>query len=175
MRYIMKRSLRRLIAFLGRYDQPYPEEIVLALILNTSQLALKKGEYVEFAPLKGVCGPFKLSGNGLPVFTYTVFEKKIMEFIRVTVEISKPDKILFRSNVVREVRHPALDHYVWATEREVLGEEVETKDRYKAPFNQLALYLFKYFPFPMEGGRKKCESPEVQDALAPGQESEKNS
>jgi hypothetical protein len=142
MNLFFKQMLRRIVAFLSQYDRPYNDEIVLSLILNTAQLALMKNEYVEFAPLRGVCGTFKLTGNALPCFLYTVFEKKLMEFIEVRVEISKPDRIQFFSKIV-------------STDPAFNGKEVETKEKYKEPFNQLALYLHTYFPFPMEGGRKK--------------------
>jgi hypothetical protein len=142
MNHIFKQALRRIVAFLRQYDRPYQDEIVLSLTLNTAQLGLMKNEYVEFAPLPGVCGTFRLTGNALPCFTYTVFEKKIMEFIEVRVEVSKPDRIHFVSKIV-------------STDEDTNGKEVETTERYQAPFNQLALNLFTYFPFPMEGGRKK--------------------
>jgi hypothetical protein len=142
MKLKLKHVLRRFIAFLSQYDRPYSNELVLALTLNTAQLGLMKNEYVEFAPLKGVCGTFKLTGNALPCFLYTVFEKKIMEFIEVRVEVSKPDRIHFSSKIV-------------STDPKFNGKEVETTDKYKAPFNALAAHLFNYFPFPMEGGRKK--------------------
>lgn len=112
---------------------PYNDELVLSLILNTASLELGKDEYVELAPLKGCCGPFKLSGNGLPVFEYIVFEKSIMEFIKVRVEISRPDRIDFSSKI----------ESTSAPERH--GEEIETKDKYKRPFNELSLHLFQYF------------------------------
>ncbi len=93
------RWLRVLQVYLSRFTQPRPEELVLSLILNTASLGLQKGQYVELAPIKGTCGSFKLSGNSLPRFEYTVFDKTkgMMEFITVIAEISKPDRIEFHS------------------------------------------------------------------------------
>jgi hypothetical protein len=153
MKFKLKKLIRRVIAYLSKYDQPYPEELVLALILNTAQLALQKNEYVEFAAIKGTCGAFKLTGNSLPRFTYFVFEKRIMEFIEVRVEVAKPGRISFTSTISSTS----------APERH--GEEVETKEKYKEPFMKLATYLFYYFPFPMDGGRKKIKVENLVDEV----------
>lgn len=137
----MKDFLRRVIAYLSQYTRASDEELVLALVLNTAQLALKKDEYVEFAAIKGTCGTFKLSGNSLPSFHYTVFEKKLMEFVEINVQVSRPNRITFSSRIKSE-------------DKVQDGKEVETKDKYKEPFLTLTQHLFNYFPFPMEGGRK---------------------
>jgi hypothetical protein len=149
---VIKQLVKKLISYLSRFDQVHQEDLVLSLVLNTASLALKKEEYVEFAPIKGTCGSFKLKGNSLPEFTYTVFEKKLMEFIEVRVQVARPDQISFKSTISSTT----------APERH--GEEVETKDKYKEPFMTLAHHLFSYFPFPMGGGRKK-ELPSSQERI----------
>jgi hypothetical protein len=120
--------------------KPSLEEIVLSLVLNTAALGLQKNQYVELAPIKGTCGNFKLSGNSLPNFVYTVFEKKIMEFIEVRVEVSRPDRIQFTSKIK-------------STDEKQHGKEVETIEKYKEPFYKLANHLYRYFPYTMDGGR----------------------
>jgi hypothetical protein len=102
--------------------------------MHVSCLELAIGEIVELAPLKGLCSPFELSGNGLPVFEYVMFEKSIMEFVRVRVEVSRPERIQFRTTISSTT----------APERH--GEVIETVARYKAPFHLLARHLYRYFP-----------------------------
>lgn len=146
---MMKKYIRKLIEWLKGYARAEQDELVSYLIRNTASLALKKEEYVEFAPIKGTCGVIRLSGNSLPCFVYTVFEKKIMEFIEVRVEVSKPDRIHFSSQIK-------------STDQTQHGKEVETKEKYKEPFLVLANHLFQYFPFPMDGGVKKTK-PELKE------------
>lgn len=125
---------------LKKHAKPYDDQLVLALTLQTASLELGKDQYIELAPIKGCCGPFKLSGNGLPTFEYMVFEKKIMEFIKVRVEISKPDRIHYIATIDAKHTMDPKRH----------GEEVEVTDAYKAPFETLAWHLFNYFPFYMQ-------------------------
>jgi hypothetical protein len=125
----------KLMLFFARWANPSPEEICLSLVLYTASLEIPKGTFLDFRPMKGMCGPAKLTGNGLPVFTYTVFEKKIMEFIKVQVEISRPDRINFTSTI---------DSHT-APERN--GEVIECIARYQAPFYELAKNLCRYFPY----------------------------
>jgi hypothetical protein len=120
------------------------DEIVMNLVLHTAALALKKGQFVEFAPIQGSCGNIKLSGNSLPCFEYTVFDKAIMEFIRVRVEVAKPDRISFSCKIK-------------PTDEKYEGAQVETKAQYMEPFWKLATHLNRYFPFPMDGGAIKNE------------------
>lgn len=117
------------------------EEVVMSLILNTAALALEKGKHVELAPIKGTCGNIKLSGNSLPTFVYIVFEKKIMEFIEVRVEVSKPDRVQYFSKIV-------------SSDEKANGKSVETKEKYKQPFLKLCDSLTTYFPFPAPGVEK---------------------
>lgn len=135
----MKQLVRKLTLKLHNWTKtlakPHQDELVLALVLQTAALELPKGEYRELAPVKGCCGPFKLSGNSLPVFEYKVFEKSIMEFIHVRVEVSRPDRIYYRATIDSTT----------APERH--GEEVEMKAKYKEPFERLSWHLFQYFPF----------------------------
>lgn len=132
---MMKDWIRRFQYWLDRFTQPYADEIVSHLIRNVAWLELAKGERMEFAPLKGCCSVFYVSGTCLPVFEYNVFEKKIMEFIHIRVEISKPDRINFIATIESDT----------APERN--GEIVKVEDKYKAPFIQLAQHLFRYFPY----------------------------
>lgn len=135
MRLFIVDKIRKFQAYLDRFTRPYPEEIVLSLVLNTASLELRKGKFIELAPVKGCCGPFRLEGNSLPVFTYRVFEKKIMEFIQVRVEVSRPDRIEYTSTIDS------------GTAPERHGEVVETTDKYKIPFEVLSLHLFRFFPY----------------------------
>jgi hypothetical protein len=130
----IKRKLRAFAEWLLFKCPQNQLEIVLSLVLNTASLELKPWDSVELAPIKGCCGPFKLYGNSLPVITYRVFEKAIMEFILVRVEIARPDRITYLAKI----------DSVTAPERH--GESVEVKPKYKEPFQKLALQLFRYFP-----------------------------
>ncbi len=129
--------LRSFENWLDRYSAPKADELVLSLVLNTSSLELVKNEFVEFAPIKGCCGPFKLYGNSLPVFEYTVFHQPIMEFVKIRVEVARPDRISFHAAVESKGTLDSARH----------GEEIAVIDRFKAPFNRLALNLFYYFPY----------------------------
>src|SRR5690349_4987970 len=90
---------KRFVLWLMYKFGPSDEELVRALILNTCTIELLKNQHIELAPIQGCCGTFQLSGNGLPVVTYLVFEKKIMEFIKVRVEIRKPDVMQFYTTI----------------------------------------------------------------------------
>lgn len=120
-------------------------ELVLALTIQTSALELAKNEYVEMAPLPGMCSPFRLSGNSLPVIEYLIFEQKMMEFIKVRVEIAKPDRIEYVAKI--DCKGAKGQH----TNAERHGQEVPMKDKYKEPFEKLSGYLRSYFPFYRNG------------------------
>jgi hypothetical protein len=134
MKNILKKSIRKISEFCQRYCAPSKEEIIDSLVAGTSALELKQGEFVELAPLPGCNGPFVLSGNSLPVFEYTVFEKRIMEFVRVKVELSRPSRIQFTSTIQSTT----------APERH--GESIPMRHPYRQPFDRLSLHLFSYFP-----------------------------
>lgn len=138
MKFIIDK-IRQFQYYLDRFTKPHPEEVVLSLVLHTAALELAPGDFIELAPVKGCCGPFRLEGNSLPSFTYRVFEKKIMEFIQVRVEISRPDRIEYTCTIDSTT----------APERH--GEIIETIDKYKTPFEMLSLYLFRYFPYYRRG------------------------
>lgn len=125
----------KLRQFQKRKEETPQDMLVSSLVLHTANLELLKNEYVELAPMKGCCGPFKLSGASLPVFEYTVFEKEIMEFVKVRVEISKPNRIEYVATI----------DSVTAPKRH--GELLPMKDKYKQPFQNLAASLYDYFPF----------------------------
>lgn len=131
----------------GKYARPWDAELVLALTFHTSQLALGRDKdsplFVEFAPLKGIYGNFRLSGNSLPVFEYQVFDKKLMEFIAVRVEISQPDRMDFIAKIRSNT--PAKGEPPGGKCRD--GEVVECLPAYRAPFMELAHNLHRYFPY----------------------------
>lgn len=128
---------RKVVDTLAIFAEPDAEEIVRSLVMNTAALELVKGDHIELAPIQGTCGPILLSGNSLPVFEYRVFEKKLMEFIKVRVEVARPDQIRFFCTIDSEGTNDPIAH----------GQEVECKDVYQAPFKKLALSLFNYFPY----------------------------
>jgi hypothetical protein len=133
MKSYLKHLLWKFQSHLLKYAEPEKDYLISYLIMNCASLELSKGEFVEFAPIRGCCGPFKLYGNGLPSFKYTVFSKPMMEFISVRVEISKPDRIDFIAQIESTT----------APERN--GEVVPVIDKYKEPFNQLSKHLYRYF------------------------------
>lgn len=131
----LKNLARKLADKLSAYSKPSVEDVISKLVMHTSSLELTIDEFVEFAPIKGCTGAFRLTGNSLPVVTYRVFEKSIMEFIQVRVEVARPDQIRFVSTI-ESTTAPLRN-----------GEVVETKDKYKEPFNQLSQHLHQYFPY----------------------------
>ncbi len=131
---MIRKLARRFRDFLDRHSYPFKDELVLRLVLHTSSLEMAPTEFREFAPLPGCCGPFKLSGSSLPVFQYIVFEKSIMEFIDVRVEVSRPERIEYSATI----------NSTTAPERH--GETVKVKEIYKDPFIVLSRHLFRYFP-----------------------------
>lgn len=135
--YKRRKVVRTVFDFLAPIAGPEKDEIVKSLIMHTNSLELVKGQYFELAPVKGTCGVILLSGNSLPVFQYTMFEKELMEFIRVRVEVSPPHRIQFVCQIDSEGTEDPKDH----------GKLVECKDKYQAPFHKLALHLFNYFPY----------------------------
>ena len=130
----MKEFLRKLISKLEYYTKPDDLDLVTHLIMHTASLELYKHEYAVLAPVKGCTGPIKLMGNSLPVFEYNVFDKSIMEFIKVRVELAKPDTIRFICTIDSTT----------APERH--GEVRETTEAFKKPFYLLAYHIYRYFP-----------------------------
>jgi hypothetical protein len=121
------------------------KRLVDSLVSNCASLQLCKGEFIELAPLGGCCGPFKMSGNGIVTFQYIVFEKELMEFVSVTVEISRAERIEFESRIDSTT----------APERH--GELVETKPEYKEPFDRLSKNLYKYFAHYVSPEKRKIK------------------
>lgn len=130
------RFLRFLQAYLDRFTQPAQDELVSHLVVHVASIGLARHEYVELAPIKGCCGAIKMLGNSLPVFEYVVFDKAIMEFIKVRIEVSKPDRIQYRAFIESKNTEDKIRH----------GEEIEVKPKYKEPFEKLVYFLFRYFP-----------------------------
>jgi hypothetical protein len=110
------------------------DEMVRALVVGTAGLELKKGEYAYSAPIAGTFGPISITGNSLPVFSYLVFEKELMEFVSVTVELALPNT----------VRYVATINSTTAPDKH--GQEIICKEEYKKPFQELAKHFFNYFP-----------------------------
>lgn len=130
---MLNRLLRRLAEFLNRRSLPSQKELVGWLVFKTASLELEVGENAYLGGVAGVYGAIKLSGNSLPRFQYTVFDRKLMEFVQVTVEISLPDRVDFTSKIFDRETHTH-------------AREVETLEQYKKPFFTLGYQLFKYFP-----------------------------
>lgn len=146
---LFKRIARWLYSKLGVYLLPERDALILHLVLHTAALELKKGEYRELAPLKGCTSPIRIYGNSLPVFEFLMFEKPIMEFVKVRVEVARPDRISFRATIESKGNEDNARH----------GEEIEVTARHKAVFEQLSRHLWDYFPlYPVrEGGEVKRE------------------
>lgn len=146
MRRFLERLAWKLYVFFGKYARPWPAELVLNIVHCTSGLALGHDgnpEYVEFAPLKGVYGGFKLSGNALPILEYEVFDRKLMEFIAIRVEFSKPDRMDFVATVRSNT--PAKGEPEGGHCRN--GEIIPTTAAYREPGLALLHNLHRYFPY----------------------------
>lgn len=61
----------------------------------------------------------------------------MMEFVKIRVEISKPDRIHFQAIIDADKTSDPKRH----------GELVDLKQAYKEPFEKLLVHLFYYFPF----------------------------
>lgn len=133
----MRKFLLWLIEFLSRFVRDDIEMLVFCLVYHTAALALAKDEWVEFAPVKGICGNFRLSGNSSPIFEYHVFDKSYMEFIKIRVEVGKPDKLHFIATIDQTGHEDQSRN----------GQEIELRDFYKKPFYDLAWHLLRYFPY----------------------------
>ncbi len=144
-RFITKHQ-RTVTDWLDPWLKPPLEMLVAQTIFNTASLELAKGEYIELAPMRGTCSTFKLSGTSLPVFEYKVFEKKLMEFVHIRVEMSRPNRIEFWATIDS------------STAPELHGKEVECKDAYRKPFDMLILQLFRYFPYYHTNKKEKIAS-----------------
>lgn len=137
-----KKLVKWLLDKLTLWSIPDREDLVMHLISHVSFLAIPKQKCVYFSPVARMCGEICLSGNGLPVFEYTMFDKRIMNFVRVRVELSKPGRIHFSGQVFKDP-DPETDEM-----------PVEMDSFYRDPFYLFASHLFRYFPlFP-----KKDES-----------------
>lgn len=152
----LKKKIKLYFARLAlRLSAPSVAEMVRVIVSNTASLELVKDEVVKLP----VCGPemfshITLTGNSLPVFIYQVFNRKLMEFILVRVEISLPDRIHYRAFLCDQFPIPK--------------EETECLDYYRKPFELLLINLFNYWPL-----RKKddeCErTVSKSDPSYPGQ------
>ena len=135
--YRIRRSVSAAIhTQVERLIAPDDDMIVLALVMATANMGLERGTYVEFAATSGMLGPCKLSGNSLPVFEYMVFDKPSMEFVRIKVEIAKPDRIEFVAVIDAKGTADPARH----------GEVIDAVDAFKRPFLILAHHLYNYWP-----------------------------
>lgn len=135
--YKKRKVVRKVINLLTPHAKPDLDEIVGTLARNIASLEMKKSDSYDLAPISGTCGSITVTGGLLSVFEYRVFEKKLMEFIKVRVEVAMPSKMHFICTI------DAKGH----TDNARHGEEVEVKQAYKDPFEKLALQLFNYFPY----------------------------
>lgn len=135
--YKKRKASRWVISHLNPMAAPERDEIVKSLVIHTASLELLKEEFIELAPMSGTTGTIRLSGNSLPVFEYRVFEKAMMEFIKVRVEIARPQSIRFICTIDSEGTQDPARH----------GEEVPCLPKYEAPFHKLSIHLFNYFPY----------------------------
>ena len=116
---------------------PDDDMLCFALVMNCQNMGLELGTYVEFAPTAGMVGVCKLWGNSLPTFEYKVFHAQpVMEFIKVTVEIARPDRIHFEARIDSYGTADPKDH----------GKEMPIIEAYRKPFYLLANHLYSYFP-----------------------------
>lgn len=124
------RNVERIIA-------PDDDMLCFALVMGCQNMGLEIGTFVEFAPLGGMLGPCKLSGTSLPVFEYKVFHAQlVMEFIKVRVEVARPDRIHFTAHIDSAGTADPKDD----------GKEMEIIEAYRKPFYLLANHLYNYFP-----------------------------
>lgn len=131
------RSLRWIQKCLSRFTAPSQAELVFNLCVRVMSLELQSHEYVEFAPLKLIFGPFKIYGGGLPVCEYVMFDRNTMEFLKVKVEIGRPDKLTYRVQIESIRLEDSSRH----------GEIVPIKPEHRVPFETLIRHLYSYFPY----------------------------
>lgn len=133
-------TVRKASHTLDEWSRPNDSILITALIQRISQIMLLREESAYLNGVKipnekvqGMFGAVKVTGNGAPVFSYLMFDKQLMEFVRVSVELSLPDRIAFSYKIDSE-------------DEATHGKEVEEKEEYKAPFYKLAYALYDYFP-----------------------------
>jgi hypothetical protein len=139
---MMHKLLLKLSCYFSKLASPPRHQLVMNMVMRVASLELAPLEEKLLAPLKGIYGPFHVSGNCLPVFTYLVFDKSKMEFVDIRVEISRPDRIQFIATVHSS---DPLFH----------GKLAEVCDAYEAPFWALATHLYLYFPLVHDPERKR--------------------
>jgi hypothetical protein len=132
---MIRRLCRYLSKWFGQYCVPNQEEMVRNIILGVTSLGLSPEDKAYLAPINGVCGPFVITGNSLPIFRYLVFDKEIRQFVRIKVEISKPDRITYQGTIESESIAPELH-----------GKIHPVADRYKRPFQNMCKHIYHYFP-----------------------------
>lgn len=128
------RSVMDKVSFLTLPDQ---RELVHNIVLNVASLELAKNECMKLAACGGSCGLITLRGNAVPQIDYLVFEKTLMEFVRVTVQIQLPNKITYFCSIESQNTSDPKRH----------GEEVELREAYKEPLFKVAHLFYQYFPF----------------------------
>lgn len=130
----MRRLHRRLKAWLQslrtKLFGPSQKALVGRIVAGVSGLEILRSECRHLAPVTDVYGPFTIEGNALPTFSYIIFDDRLMEFVKMRVVVSLPDRLTFSG------------------ETQDLGQ-VPIKPHYKKPFMNLATHLYRYFPLPM--------------------------
>src|ERR1043165_7141436 len=131
----------------------YDDEVISYLSLHTASLELPNHQYQVLAAVPGMVGRWvSVSGGALPVFTYLVFDKGMMEFIRVRVELSRPNRIQYLAQIA------APD----AESNSSNGEAVTAVDAYRKPFRRLVKRLFRYYPLVAGGSLRTYDDKEIQ-------------
>lgn len=128
---------RRLASSIIEYLTPLTvlkqPQLITNLVLCCSSLGIPLGSRVAFAAVGGSCGSISLMGSTCPTFRYVVFDKKIMQFVEVFVEVSRPNRIEYICRTFNDPEGPS--------------QELEMKDQYKKPFLLLCSHISRYFPF----------------------------
>lgn len=132
----LKALLYRLALWLAR---PSRKELVSGLIAHTARLELIKGETRKLPPVDGTFGPFVITGNSCPLIEYTAFDESLMEFIRVSVALNLPDRIMFTAKIQDDKREDC--------------PTVAVKPEYESPFFIWAHHVYRYFPLMAEEKR----------------------
>ncbi len=115
------------------------EQQIAQICMNMAGLQLEKEEFISIVtpPGEGVVRGFgmRCKGGLWPTFTYIVFDAQLMEFIEVTVEVSRPDTIRYLAKIICEHKSESTHN-----------KEVEIKEYYKAPFLKILKLFYFYFP-----------------------------
>jgi hypothetical protein len=133
-----QKLIRWLMPYFERVAGPSDAELTGKMCMNTANMELAKGEYILLNPIMpGQCGPFTLSGNCLPVVEYIMFEKKLMEFVKVRAEVGAGEKVRYVCTIESIKTSDPANH----------GKQLDPKPAYMEPMERLIRQLFRYFPY----------------------------